>query len=157
MKKAIIITLAIGLLAYGVYAYVSVQTKLLQNFTYQIIGFQLQNISKGQLSFSVTIRFTNASNIEAQVQSLYTDVFLDDKNVGYITEAKQFVIPAKGSSDVVLYFSFQPQDVLTNAIDLILGATSSSQLNLSIKGTAKISSSFITTTIPIDYAKQISV
>jgi len=151
VKKTLLYVGGISILAYAIYRYIKVQTGLLQDFTYKIIGFQIQKFNKDQLSFTVKIRFTNKSSIEATVNKLYTDVFLDGKNIGYITEVRQFIIPAKGSSDIDLYFQIQPKDILVNAVDLLLGLAKNKDFILSLRGTAKVSSGFITTTIPVVY------
>lgn len=151
MKKAALFIAGFGALGYIIYRYVKVQTSLLKDFTYKIIGVQIHSLTKNQLSFTLKIRFTNQSSIEATVSKLYSDVYLDGKNVGFITESRSFVIPANGSSDVDLYFSLQLGDVLTNLVGLVLGAVNNRDMVLSLRGMAKVSSGFITTTIPINY------
>lgn len=157
MKKILLFSAGIGLLGFVIYRYIVVQTALLKDFTYSIIGFQIQQMSASQVAFTLKIRFTNKSSIEATVSSLYADVLLNGNNVGYIVESKQFIIPAKASSDIDLYFAFQPQAILGSAVDLILGVFNKKSIPLSIKGTAKISSSFITTTIPIEYDTEVNI
>lgn len=151
MKKALIITGCLGVLGYAVYRYIMVQTALLKDFSYKIIGFNIQNISRTNLAFTLKIRFINQSSIEATVSKLYSDVFVEGKNIGFIVETKSFVIPAKGSSDIDLYFSVQLKEILTNFVDLLIAVATKKDLMFSLRGTAKVSSGFITATIPINF------
>jgi LEA14-like dessication related protein len=151
MKKILLFTAGFAALGYVIYRYVIIQTSLLKDFSYKIIGIQVHSLTKTNLAFTLKIRFTNQSSIEATVSKLYSDVYLDGKNVGFITESKSFVIPGNGSSDVDIYFSLQIGDFLQNIVGLVLGAVQNKDIILSLRGTAKVSSGFITTTIPISY------
>lgn len=152
MKKALIITAGVATIGFIIYRYIKVQTGLLKDFSYKIIGFHLYSFQKDKISFTLKIRFTNQSNIEATVRQVYSDVYIDGKLIGYIMEAKEFIIPANGSSDIDLYFSVAPQFVLTNVVGLLTGILQKKDATLTLKGNAKVTSSFITTVIPIDYS-----
>lgn len=151
MKKTILYVAGISILAGTIYWYFKVQTALLRDFTYKIIGFRLQNITNSNLAFTLKFRFTNKSSIEATVKKLYSDVFLEGKNVGFITESKEFIIPAHGSSDIDLYFSVQLNNVAMNLPDLIGAILTKKDIAFSLKGTVTVKSGIIKTTLPIEY------
>lgn len=151
MKKTILYIACFSILAGTVYWYFKVQTALLKDFSYKIIGFGIQNITRNNLSFTLKFRFINQSSIEATVKKLYSDVYIEGKNVGFITESKEFIIPAKGSSDIDLYFSVQLNNVIYNLPDLIGAILTNKDLKFALKGTVTVKSGFIKTTIPIEY------
>jgi len=151
MKKAVLFIAGFGILAGAVYWYIKVQAALLKDFSYKIIGFRVQNISKTNLSFTLKFLFVNQSSIEAKVTNIYSDVFLEGKNVGFITESKEFIIPEKGSTEIELYFSLQLSGVILNLPNILEAILLKKNLQFSLKGTATVKSGFITKTLPIEY------
>lgn len=151
MKKALLILGGLGLIGFAGYAYFKKQIKLLSDFRYKIVGFSIVQVSENVFSFTVKIRFISDSSIEATISKLYLDVLADGAQIGFITEIKEFIVPANGSTDIDLFFSVKPKGVLGNIIGILTGALKQKDIMLSFKGYAKISSGFISTTIPVDY------
>jgi LEA14-like dessication related protein len=151
MKKALLILGGLGLLGFGVYKYFKTQASLLKDFTWKIVGFKIRKITLSELSLDVTFLFTSKADIEATISKLYLDLFLEDTNVGFLTEEKSFLIPAHGSANIPLFISINPQYVLKNLINVSLGIAKSKDISFRLKGYANIKSGFISTTLPIDY------
>jgi len=151
MKKALLILGGLGLLGFGVYKYFKTQASLLKDFTWKIVGFKIRKITLSELSLDVTFLFTSKADIEATISKLYLDLFLEDTNVGFLTEEKSFLIPANGSANIPLFISINPQYVLKNLINVSLGIAKSKDISFRLKGYANIKSGFISTTLPIDY------
>lgn len=151
MKKALLILGGLGLLGFGVYKYFKTQASLLKDFTWKIVGFKIRKITLSELSLDVTFLFTSKADIEATISKLYLDLFLEDTNVGFLTEDKAFLIPAHGSANIPLFISINPQYVLKNLINVSLGIAKSKDISFRLKGYANIKSGFISTTLPIDY------
>ena len=152
MKKIALYVAGFGLLGYALYKYFKVQALKLSDYDYKVIGIKIRSITKEQIVFDVTLRFINKSEIEAKIEKVYIDMYVEDTNVGFVTETKEFVIPANGESDVMLTFYVSPQAVFKNAVSILLGAAQKKDANVRIKGYAKIKSGLIGTTIPLEYS-----
>ncbi len=155
VKKIILFVVGVGVLGFGLYRYFKSQAILLSDYTYEILSIKVKSLTKTQISFDLGFRFISKADISATVERLYLDVVAEGKNVGYIVEDKPFVIPANGYSDITLGFSFDPQLVLKNIVEILLNTTQKKDLNFAIKGYAKIKSGFVSTTIPIEYSTTI--
>lgn len=153
MRKVYIGLGVVGVLGlgYALFRYLKTQSLLLQDYTYKIVGVKIKKVSKNELTFDLVIRFFSKSDVEATVNNLYLDIFVEGTNVGFISETNSFVIPAKGNSDIPLEFSFNPQLVFKSALGLILTGVQKKDIAFGIKGKANIKSGFISTTIPIEY------
>ena len=151
MKKALLYITGIGLLAGAVYWYLKVQTNLLKDFTYKIIGFRIQDITMNNLAFTLKFRFNNQSSIEATIKKMYADVYVEGKNVGFITDSLGFIIPAKGSSDINLYFSITITNVISSLPDLITAFLTKKDLAFALKGNVTVKSGIVTATLPVEY------
>jgi hypothetical protein len=155
MKKLLLAIGGLSLLGFGVYKYFKTQTDLLSKFTWKISGFKIVKFNLNELSIDVNFLFTSVADLEAKVTKLYLDLFLQDTNVGYIAENKEFIIPAHGTSSIPIHISINPQIVFKNLIDLSLGVAKSKDVRFKFKGFANVRSGFIATTIPIKYETSI--
>jgi len=151
MKKGWIFGLGIAAVGVGAYLYIKKQVALLQDFQYKIIGLRVKKLSKDEISFDVKTRFYSKSAFEAKITKIYIDVFVEGVNAGYITENKELIIPAKGYSDIDLSFSFNPQVVLKNIVNIVLAGIGRKDLSLQFKGFASVKSGLIATTLKINY------
>ena len=151
MKKTLLYLAGAGLLGYALYRYFTSQAQLLQQFTYKVIGFKVLKLQKNLIAFDVIIRFSNKSNVDAKVKRIFLDVNIEGENIGFIEDVKEFVIPAKADSDIPIRFTFNPQLVLKNIVNILIGVAEKKDLSVSFKGSASIQSGLITTTIPINY------
>jgi LEA14-like dessication related protein len=155
VKKALFILGGLGLLGFGVYKYFKTQVATLSNFTWKVTKFKILKISLSELSIDVNFLIHSDADLEAKVNKLYLDLYLQGKNVGYISEEKGFVIPAKGSADIPLHISISPQSILKNIIDVTLGSVKNKDVMFKLNGFANIKSGFISTTLPITYETSI--
>lgn len=151
MKKALLYLGGISVLGYGLYKYFKTQSEILMNYDFKILGITVKKITLANLSMDLKIRFISKSDIEAKVNNIYLDLYLEDKNVGYIKEENPFIIPANGSSDITLFISINPQYVLKNITDILLGVGKSRDIKFKVDGFASIKSGFFKATLPIKY------
>lgn len=151
MKKALLLIAGLGVLSTGVYLYFKKQMDLISKFTWKISGFKINKISLTNLDINLNIKFTSIADLEAKINRVYLDLFLEGKNVGYVTETKSFIIPAKGTSDVPINISINPQYIFKNISDIVLGVAKDKDINFKIKGFADVKSGFFSTTLPIEY------
>jgi len=149
MKKALLIIGGLGILGFGLYKYFKTQADLLSKYEWKIAGIKILKFSLTSLVLNLKIRFTSKADLEAKIEKIYLDLFLEGKNVGFITENRSFIIPAKGSSDVDLTVSINPQSVFKNITDIVLGVSKNKDVKLGINGFAKIKSGLFSATLPI--------
>jgi hypothetical protein len=151
MRKALLIFGGLSLLGVGLYRYFKKQSDIIKDFTWKISGFSISKFSFTELSINITILFTSKADLEAKVNKLYLDVFVEGKNVGFISEEKSFIIPANGSTNIPLNISINPQAIFKNIFDVSLGVAKSKDLRFKLDGFANIKSGFISTTVPVLY------
>lgn len=151
MRKILLIAGGLGLLGYGVYRYFKRQAEILSQFSWKIVSFKIKKFSLTEMSLDVVFMFTSQADIEATINKMYFDLFLEDVNVGFVKEEKSFIIPAKGSTTIPLIVSINPQYVLKNLINVSLGVAKKKDVKFKMSGYVNIKSGFISTTIPVEY------
>jgi len=151
MKKALLIVGGLGVLGYGIYRYFKKQVDLLKNFSWSVVGFKIFKITATEMSFEVKFKLTSESDIQASVEKMYFDLYVNDTNVGFISETKSFVLPAHGSSVVPLTISINPQSILKNLLSLSVGIGKNKDFMLKMDGYANVRSGFVALTLPIKY------
>jgi hypothetical protein len=157
MKKGWIFAgLGVGLLGFGLYKYFQIQAKLLKDYQYKIVKVKPLKLSISEATFEIVIRFISKSDIEAKIKSMYLDIFVEGKNVGYIKDDREFIIPANGSSDIPLTFSFNPKQVLSDVVSVIFAGVRKKDLEFEIKGIVDVHSGFFKKAIKINYKDVIS-
>ena len=154
--KTVAIVGGIGAILYAIYSFYKKQLKLISQYEYKIIGVKVKRITGNEVVFDIKYRFFNKSKIEAEVNKIFLKVIVEGAEIGYITENEKFIIPAKGSSDIDLQISANPQLVLKNILGIVLGGVKRKYLNFTMDGYANIRSGFISTTLPIKYSDVIS-
>jgi hypothetical protein len=151
MKKALLLLAGLGVLGTGVYLYFKKQMDLISKFTWKISGFKVNKISLTNMDINLNILFTSVADLEAKINRVYLDLFLEGKNVGYVTQTESFIIPSHGTSNIPINISINPQSILTNITNIVLGVTKNKDVKFSIKGFANVKSGFLSTTLPIEY------
>lgn len=151
MKKALLIFGGLSLLGYGLYRYFKKQTNLLLDYQWKVSGFRVIKFSITEISIDVSILFTSKADIEAKINKIYLDLFVEGKNVGFVSEVKSFILPAKGTTTIPLLISINPQAIFKNIFDVSLGVAKSKDLRFKLEGYANVKSGFISTTLPIKY------
>jgi LEA14-like dessication related protein len=151
MKKVLLYGTGIGVIGYALYKYFRRQKDLLLDYSWEIAGIKVTKVTPTEVIIVFSMKFISKADIEAKVNSVYLDVYLDNKSVGYVTEQKPFILPAKGHSFIDLNITFNPKLIFQNVIDFTLGIVQKKDINIELKGYADIQSSFIKTTLPLQY------
>lgn len=142
--------------AVGLVLYLRRQFALLADYDYKITGLKFNKISKNNISVDVKTLIFNKSKIEATVNKIYLELLIQDTKVGFVTESGAWIIPAKGSNEIVMKITFNPQLVLKNIADIVLGGIRQKDVNFTLTGYANVRSGFLSTTIPITYSDKVS-
>jgi hypothetical protein len=155
MKRNLIIgggiLLGLGLFSYAIYHYIQVQTKLLENYKYEIKSFRVNTFQKEIINGQIDIAFTSESDIEVVIKSFALKFFFNGREVGFLQDVKELVIPARASSLITLDFTLDPEKIFTNLVDIIAYTLKQKDADLSVSGYAKIQSGFISVGIPIQF------
>ena len=154
-KKNIILASIIGgvgLFAYSIYRYIKVQTALLEQFTYKITNFTIDKIDTSVIKGNISILFTSSADIEVTIKEFYLDFYFNGKRVGYLQDLTEFIIPAKGSSNIPFEYTINPSLIFTNVVDIVEYSLKQKNASLEVIGYATLKSGFIKVTLPIQYA-----
>ena len=87
--------------------------------------------------------------MEITITKFYLDVYINGDRVGSIQDTNTFIIPAKGTTDIPLQFTIDPQYVLKNIVDIVSLSTKVKDAIISFYGYGQIKSGFISGTVPI--------
>ena len=151
MKKTLLYLGGFGLLGGALYYYFKKQAGLLLQYKVDIVGVKFGKVSTSSVDMVISVKFTSIADLEAKVNKMYLDVAIEGANVGYVTNDKTFIVPAKGHSYIDLNITFNPKLVLGNAVDIILGVKKNKDINVDLNGFANVSSGMLSTTLPIKY------
>lgn len=158
MKKWIIgsaIVGGVGLFIYSIYNYVVKQADLLKQFEYKIIGIKFKEFTLQLIKGTLSIRFESLSDVEITVNEFYLDFYFNEENVGYLTDTRKFILPAKAFTTIDFDFTLNPQFIFKNAIDIIAYAAKQKDASIRVEGYVSLKSGFISTTVPVTYATTI--
>jgi LEA14-like dessication related protein len=151
MKKTLLYLAGFGLLGGALYMYFKKQAELLLQYKVDIVGVKFGKITANSVDMIISVKFTSIADLEAKVNKMYLDVAVEGANVGYVTNDKTFIIPAKGFSYIDLNITFNPKLILGNVVDIALGLKKNKDINVDLNGFANVSSGLLSTTIPIKY------
>ena len=142
----------IGLFVYGLYTYFSQQAKLLADFSYNIVGGSVNQISTDNLSINLDINFVNKSSIEVVVQSFDLNFYMNGIACGNLVPVQPFVIAANNSSVLPITVNINPSVISDNILSILADSSQLNNLLFVVQGTATIRSSFIIAKLPINYS-----
>ena len=141
----------IGIIAYSIYYFVKTQADLLQNFTYRIMGINVTTMNAQLIKGTMTVNFSNNSDVEVAVKEFYLDFFLNGEYVGYMQDFSGFLVKGRQTTPITFEFTLNPQLVLGNISDILLFSVRASDVAFSVRGKASAKSGFIKATIPISF------
>ena len=149
MIRNIAIFAGLGIIGFGLYRYFKRQYDLLTDFEWKVISLNFDQVSPNLLKGKIVFRFTNKSDIEITISKFYMDLYLNNKYIGWIEDKSEFVIPAKGFSDIPIGFSVNPQLIISNVLDIISLSTKLKDAIFSFDGAATVRSGFVSTSIKL--------
>jgi hypothetical protein len=151
MKKSLLVIGGLSLLGFTLYTYFKYQFNLLLNYEWKISSLKIKKFSINEINIDLGILFTSKADIETEVKKIYLDLFLEGKNVGYVTEQKPFIVPARGSHNIILDISVNPKKIIFNISDIVLNVGKRKDVMFKIDGYADIKSGIFKATLPIKY------
>jgi LEA14-like dessication related protein len=157
MKKGLIavgILGGLGAIGFALYSFYKKQFDLIKQFTYKIVGLDVQTLSETLISGVIKFEFCSISDIEIVVKSFYLDFFVEGVRVGYIEDtsvAEGFVIPANGCNVLEFRFAINPRLILGNISDIVLLITKEKKVDVLLEGQVKLESGFVKATVPLKF------
>jgi len=149
--KPILIVTGIGVIAYAIYNYYKKQLDIIKNYDYKVTGLKIVSLQKNLISLDITTRITNYSNVEAVVKQLFLDVYINGVKVGNVDENKDVFVRGNGSSDFSFRFSFDPQVVLGNIVNIVTLSVGIKDVMIELDGYVKVESGVLKATVPFNY------
>jgi LEA14-like dessication related protein len=153
--KNFLIFSGIGVIGYAIYRYYKTQLDILQNFQYKVIGLKVVSIKKDNISLDITTRIINNSNVEAYVKEIFLDAYINDVKAGNINEVKDILVRANGFSNFSFRFSFNPQIILGNIINIVTLSVGTKDVMFKLDGYVKVEGKLIKATIPFSYTNNL--
>jgi LEA14-like dessication related protein len=154
MKKALITTAilgGVGLLGYSIYRFYKKQFDLLKDFKYEVLSFNIDQLTLNNVTGKINFRFYSMSDIEIMVNEFYMTFGFNNENIGYIKDSGiAHLIPANGYNDLEFEFQLNPQFIIKNAVDIIAYATKQKDATITLDGNISVSSGFVHVTVPIN-------
>ncbi len=150
--KTILAVTGVGLIAYSLWRYITIQKELISKYTYKILGLKFKKITKDNVEADLVIRFSSIADLEVKVKKFYVDFYVNNVLVGNFEDIEEFTILANSSVDIPVTLKFNPQLIASNIIDLTLMSFKIQDIAFSVHGFADVSSGFISATIPVDYS-----
>lgn len=150
--KTILAVTGVGLIAYSIWRYITIQKDLISKYTYKVLGLKFKKIQKDVVEADLIIRFSSIADLEVKVKKFYVDFYVNDILVGNFEDIEEFTILANDSVDIPVTLKFNPQLIVSNILDLALISYNIKDIAFSVHGFADVSSGFISATIPVDYS-----
>lgn len=141
----------LGAFVYAFYAYANRQAKLLEDFTWKLMGIDFDSYDLQAVKGKVQILFTSQSDVEVQIQKFVMNFYFNGAEVGYIEDTTPFIIPARGTAPISFSFTLNPQLIFGNITNIINYALQKEDAAVSLRGFASIKSGFVSATLPITY------
>jgi hypothetical protein len=136
LKKTLIgvgILGGLGTFVYAFYAYANRQAKLLEDFTWKLMGVNFDSYSLQAVKGKVEILFTSKSDVEVQIQKFVMTFYFNGAEVGYIEDTTPFIIPARGTAPINFSFTLNPQLVFGNVTNIINYALQKEDASVSLR------------------------
>ena len=155
--KTVALVGGLGIIGYALYRYYKKQIAILEELQYQIVTFKPVEIKPSKISFDVTVKAFNPSNIQVTITEMLLDVFLNGKPAGKVNEVKEIVLNPGQTTLVTFNFALDTSSLGESLVDLILKSIASRQLAIDLKGFIRAKSAFISTSMPFEYSKTIKI
>lgn len=147
-----ILLFVIGIGGIGVYYYYQRQVAALSNLTYKLVGFSIGDLSQPIVQANLIFRIYSSSTIDAQVNGLNLDVYINGAKLGNIQNTTSFIIPAAGYSDVPLTVTFSPAVLASDAVSVLTTYLTSSDMLIALNGYVSVKSAFLNVSVPVNYS-----
>jgi hypothetical protein len=141
----------VGAFVYAFYAYANRQAKLLEDFTWKLMGIKFDSYSLQAVKGKVEILFSSESDVEIEIEKFIMTINFNLAEVGYIEDSTPFIIPARGTAPISFNFTLNPQLIFGNVTNIINYALQKEDAAVSLRGFVSIKSGFVKASIPITY------
>jgi len=152
MKKTLIIVALVAVVGTGLYFYYKKQSTLLQEMRYDIVGFNVQQVTSDKIIVNMKLRITSDSVLQTEITDLNIDIYVDDVKIGTVNNLAKFILPAKGYTIVDTKVTILPGEASKSALDLVYGFIRTNDTRVRIEGYAKAKIAGINIPTPISYS-----
>ncbi len=155
MKKALVLTVILGGLAFVAYQVIK-QVKLLGDYCIDFVGYTIKKLSPQQIIVDIHLSIANKSDIKVKITSYDFNAYVNGVHLGNIKKELAQTVAAKSKSVITVPISFNPGQVLKASIQssiLQQLLISPKQLKVRLQGVISVSNANLITleNIPVDY------
>jgi LEA14-like dessication related protein len=144
--------LGVGIFGFVVLRYVYQQLTLLNQYTYQFINARINKVSLQNINFNLKMRINNRSSINATIEEIAIRIFLDNIEVGNVTETNPFTILPTNFFIADINMDIDPRMVLSNAVTFGLDISKLKDLPMDFQGFVRIKTGIVSRVIPVRYS-----
>lgn len=149
--RTILILSGASIIGYALYNFYKNQIAFVKNIDYKISKIKILKLDRQLLSIELTFRLFNYSNIDAEVNEIFLDFFINENKVGNIQESKTIMIKASGQTDVSFVFNIQPTLVFMNLANILNTTAAIRDAKIKARGYVRVKSGMLSTTVPYEY------
>ena len=140
----------VGIIGFAIYSYFKKQYDLITDFEWKVLDLKFDSVSPNLLKGRIKFRFENKSDIEITISNFYLDMYLNQTYIGWLSDTRVFVIPARGFNDIEFGFSVNPQLLIKNAIDIVTLGSKLKDAVFSFDGVIGAKSGFVKADVKIE-------
>ncbi len=147
----------LGVIGFALYRYYKKQVSILEELQYQVVTFKPVELKPSRLSFDITVKVFNPSNIQVRITEMLLDVYLNGTPMGKVNENKAIDLNPGQTTLVTFNFAIDASSVGKNLVDLITKTIATRKLVVDLKGFIRARSAFISTSMPFDYQTTVKI
>jgi len=144
--------LGVGVLGFVVLRYVYQQLTLLNQYTYEFVNAKINKVGLNNINFNIKMRVSNKSSINATIEEIALRIFIDNVDVGNVTETKPFTIMPNGFFLADINMDIDPRQILSNAITFGIDLNNLKDLPMDFQGFVRIRTGVLSRVVPVRYS-----
>ena len=139
----------LGVIGFALYRYYKKQVSILEELQYQVVTFKPVELKPNRLSFDITVKVFNPSNIQVRITEMLLDVYLNGTPMGKVNENKDIDLNPGQTTLVTFNFTIDASSV---------GKTiATRKLVVDLRGFIRARSAFISTSMPFEYQTTVKI
>jgi hypothetical protein len=126
----------------------------------QINNIWVSSLSKDKITVDSDVIFYNSNDVGCKVIRTNIDAFVNDLNIGKVSQANSIVLLAKNEFKMPISFSFSPQQIFKdkkNILTSILGTILNKEIKINYSGIVTLSKAGINFDIDVNGTELIKI